>query len=337
MAENPEIFNPMPILCLTPLYRFSSDEEELVIGPGVRIARYDTEDLSDPVDEEVGKHLQVFEPDFLLWHDPMCTGDISADEFISLFKEQNWSELTALYFASAQRLFQLFRLFKTRRLRAGETFVISRDAADPSSNWVTLATGRASTMTVDYSWIASQTTQYVLNSIEVPSLKTFRDNLLPILREIGRFPAAGLAMTLYGAENGDERDAIAAITALEALLTKKDETEGLTYRLSMRTANLLGQDASARKQIFQDVKHFYNLRSKLVHGVQPDTKMLNQLNDLNSLRDTVRRVLLSALALFAQEGRVVNLPEILDECAFDDQKRTEVLAKSNLLVDYCGT
>jgi hypothetical protein len=42
-----------------------------------------------------------------------------------------------------------------------------------------------------------------------------------------------------------------AVTGLEALLTKKEENEGLTYRLSMRTANLLGHDVEERKSIFR--------------------------------------------------------------------------------------
>jgi hypothetical protein len=113
------------------------------------------------------------------------------------------------------------------------------------------------------------------------------------------------------------------------LLTKKEETEGLTYRLSMRTANLLGRDAESRKQIFRDVKSFYHLRSKLVHGVQLDPKMLNQLRELSSLRETLRKVLLSALALFAQEEGALDLPTISDELAFDDQKRTAVQARAS--------
>ena len=254
------------------------------------------------------------------------------DQVVSLLKERNVEELAALYLVGARRLFQLLRLFKAGRLKAGETFVVSRDTVDPYVSWRTLATGRASTMVVDYSFIAAQTSFYVLNSVEVSSLITFRDNLLPVLRKIDSFPAANLAISLYGAENGDEQDAISAITALEALLTKKEETEGLTYRLSMRTANLLGNDPEARKRIFQEVKHFYNLRSKLVHGVQLDKRMLNQLNELNSLRETVRQVLLSALALFSSQEDEINLPELVDELAFDDQKRKEVQAIANLFL-----
>lgn len=95
MAENRETSDSMPILCLTPLYNFSSDEPKLVIGRGIRISRYSSDDLSDLVDEEVGKHLQVYEPDYLLWHDPVLTGDVLGDQLVSLLKDQNADSSTS--------------------------------------------------------------------------------------------------------------------------------------------------------------------------------------------------------------------------------------------------
>jgi hypothetical protein len=329
MAENQESSNVAPIQTVTPLYNFSSDVDTLEIGRGIRISRYDIDDLTDQVDEEVGKHLQVHEPDYLLWHDPLISRDIFADEFLSLLEEQKVTEIAALYLLGTKQLIQTMTLFNSQRLRAGETFVVSRDVVDPYVTWTTVATGRASMMVIDYSFIAAQTTHYVLNSTEIMTLASFRENLLPVLRKINLFPAGSLALDLYSAENRDEQDAIGAITALEALLTKKEETEGLTYRLSMRTANLLGRDAESRKQIFRDVKSFYHLRSKLVHGVQLDPKMLNQLRELYSLRETLRKVLLSALALFAEEEGALDLPTISDELAFDEQKRTAVQARAS--------
>jgi len=108
------------------------------------------------------------------------------------------------------------RLFNSQRLRAGETFVVSRDVVDPYVTWATVATGRASMMVIDYSIIAAQTTHYVLNSTEIMTLARFRENLLPVLRKINSFPTGSLALDLYSAENRDEQDTIGAITALEA-------------------------------------------------------------------------------------------------------------------------
>jgi hypothetical protein len=92
----------------------------------------------------------------------------------------------------------------------------------------------------------------------------------------------------------------------------------------MRAANLLGRDAEARKQLFLEIKSFYNLRSKLVHGAPLDGKLLNRLNELDSLRETLRRVLLSAIALLSEEKNSANLPDLLDELTFGDEKRKQV-------------
>jgi hypothetical protein len=190
--------------------------------------------------------------------------------------------------------------------------------------WRTLSIGRTSTSSIDYRRIASQAASYELTSIELPFLLAFRETVQPALRLADSVPALNLALNLYSADNGEELNAVSTVTALEALLTKKDENEGLTYRLSMRAANLLGRNAEARKQIFLEIKSFYNLRSKLVHGAQLDGKLLNRLGELDSLRETLRRVLLSATALLFEEKNSPNLPELLDELAFDDDKRKQV-------------
>jgi hypothetical protein len=63
---------------------------------------------------------------------------------------------------------------------------------------------------------------------------TFMQNLPPFMHELGRFPALETALQIFGAENGPHLGAVEVVTALEALITKNDEVEGLTYRLGMR-------------------------------------------------------------------------------------------------------
>jgi hypothetical protein len=197
------------------------------------------------------------------------------------------------------------------------------------SRWATIASGRASDMSVDYFVLRWQKTTYTLNLAEIPFLKAFRQNLLPTVREISSFPAAEFALYLYGSNDDERFDLIGAITALEALLTKKEEIEGLTYRLSMRTANLLGHDVGSRKEMFRHLKKFYNLRSKMVHGAQLDAKLSSQLTEVDSLRETLRKVLLSVIALFSEGERPDELPDLLDDLAFDDEKRKQVQGKAS--------
>jgi hypothetical protein len=152
-----------------------------------------------------------------------------------------------------------------------------------------------------------ETKTYNLNAVEIPAFCEFHANISPVLGRLSSFPAAEFALLLYSANDGERLDFSAAVTALEALLTKDGETEGLTYRLSMRIANLLGPDATARKAKFNEMKKFYNLRSKIVHGSPiAKTSLDRPLDGLAQLRETVRRVLLSALALFADGSNLIN-------------------------------
>jgi hypothetical protein len=312
--------------CLTPLYHFASDTSELVIDPGIRFCRFG-EPLSIQIDDAIAKHLRVHDPDYLLWNDPLLSQEIPDDDLLLLFVEQKCTELTALFLAATTELIMLLRLFKPGHLRAGETFIVFRDKSDDRGSWTTLASGRASGMVVDYSVLAAlQTPSYVLQSAEIPFLLAFREHLLPVLRKLSSFATTEMALGFYAADNGPELDVVGAITALEALLTKENENEGLTYRLSMRVANLLGSDAQDRKAIFEDVKKFYKLRSRIVHGAGLDPKLRNKLGERDSLRETLRRVLLSVMALFSEGVRPIELPGQLDDLAFDEEKRKHVLA-----------
>ena len=77
------------------------------------------------------------------------------------------------------------------------------------------------------------------------------------------------------------------LTALEALLTNDSNTE-LSYRLSLRVANLLGSEDAA-------------------------------------LREIVRRVILSVMALAtSSELTQIRLEDLLDQLVFDETKRREV-------------
>jgi hypothetical protein len=278
--------NSVLILAVTPLYNFSSDVPELVIDSGIRVRRFD-DCISFPFDEAIAKHLQIHPPDYLLWHDPLFSREreIFVEDFLSVIAElkvenhESVFDLLEVLIAPTRKLFRLMRLFKPGRLRGGETFILWRKPRDDAQRWNTLGTGRASMMVVDYMTFGTQTTSYVLRSSEIPFLLAFRERLVPVLQQMSSFPMVETALDLYGSDNGERLDVVGAVTALEALLTKKDETEGLTYRLSMRIANLLGHDVDARKAIFRDVRNFYNLRSRIVHGAELDTKQRNRLSE----------------------------------------------------------
>jgi hypothetical protein len=312
-----------PIATVTPLYHFSSRSPELSLGKGVHISRYDPVVLFDEV---LSRHLQVYEPGFLLWHDPLTLGEISSEELFELAKKEDES-LTIRFTNWVLNLLVTLRLFKPGYLRAGETFVISRKA--DGEQWTTLSSTRASLMVVDYGILGMQSTSYILETEEIPFFLAFSHSIFAVMDSLHRYPALSQALSLYSADNGEYLNAIGSITALEALLTKKEETEGLTYRLALRIANLLGSDATSRKSIFRQVKDFYNLRSKIVHGVILDSKLRGRLNELDSLREMVRRVLLSTMALYSGGTQAAELPDVLDEIALDDESRKRIFATAS--------
>jgi hypothetical protein len=331
------IFSSAPMLCLTPLYHFSSDTSELVIDGNIRVCRFD-ECRTIPFDDDIAKHLRVHEPDYLLCHAPVSQKNF--EDFKSLLVneqkvlEKRMSEVSQFVLAPTAELCSLLRLFKPGRLRAGETFFLFRTLRedyekgvifDEREGWQTASYGHVAAVTVDYTLLLSQTTSYVLNSAEVPFLQSFRDNVAPVLRNIGSFPTVANALLLYAADNGEQLDAVGAVTALEGLLTEEGDIGELAYRLSMRVANLLGQNIHDKKRIFREVRNFYKLRSKIVHGAELDLRLRSRLNELDSLRETLRRVLLSVMALFSEGTRPASWPELLDDLAFeDDEKRKEV-------------
>jgi hypothetical protein len=314
----------VPLLCLTPLYHFSSDVSELVVNGNIRICRFD-DCRAIPFDEPVAGHFRLREPDYLLCHVPFVSQPSVLAKFTSLLAAEKYEEASEIAMSVTVELFAVLRLFKPGHLRAGDTFLLVHS----NDKWGAASSFRASAMTIDYGLLSSEITSYTLNSTEIPFFRAFRDSLLPALRNTKSIAPLANALILYGDDKQELSNIIYAVTILETLLTKSGETEGLTYRLSMRAANLLGNDAVDRKAIFQQVKDFYHLRSRLAHG-DFDSRTLTRLNEVGPLRETIRRVLLSVIALFS-EGVVApaSLPDLLDEFAFDDEKRKQVQATAS--------
>jgi hypothetical protein len=125
---------------------------------------------------------------------------------------------------------------------------------------------------------------------------------------LGRFSTSFAADSIFGV--------VDLATALEAIfIDREDGNEGITARLTTRSAALLATDKDPAANIFNDVKAFYGLRSTLVHGgnltestlrkkilsisTVPDTNMLGvaAAQAVDRMRDLVRRAILARLCL----------------------------------------
>ena len=118
-------------------------------------------------------------------------------------------------------------------------------------------------------------------------------------------------------QHGDYYDRIISLaTALEAILTgSDDDPEGVGLRLRTRAAALLWTETDPGRAIFDDIRHLYNLRSRLIHGARITEKdLLKWLKAVSTvpgsagygvafsfavdrLRDLVRRSFLARLCL----------------------------------------
>jgi hypothetical protein len=331
--------NADPYIALTPLYGFSTDSDELTIGERFRLIKYRPNSLPLPADDIFLKHLGLYEPDYLLWQRaPMGGADLRTVMNPAAFSgERGVAKLTAtlsvLFHFPATNFFRLLRLFKPGRVTAGDTFVISCETGPEEGIWETTVGKRCSETAIDYTWLGALNGLYTLLSSEVPFFNLFSKALLPqleSLQEAGYLnppPPLEIALLLYNEDDRMERMAVLyGLTALEAMLTNESNAE-LSYRLSLRVANLLESDDASRLKRFTEMKEFYDLRSKIVHGSASklSSKLQSRLQTVDSLREILRRTILSVMALFVDsnstEGR---LDELLDQIVFDQARRNEV-------------
>ena len=230
-----------------------------------------------------------------------------------------------VFYLPVANLFRLLRLFKPGRVFAGDTFLILRDV----NRWETQLSRRSSLMNIDLTLLPHKVGVFSFMSEEAPFFERFSESLLPLLGSLNRsecaYPQLEMSLQLFGRDDGVDNDILNALTAFEGILTNESNAE-LSYRLSLRVAHLLATDASSRKQIFKDMKDFYDLRSKLVHGGGFKLKLKNQtrLQQIDTLREYLRRTLLSVMALYAKGLSGAQLEELLDDIALDETSRAEV-------------
>ncbi len=97
--------------------------------------------------------------------------------------------------------------------------------------------------------------------------------------------------------------AIDLATAFEALISKKDETSEISYRLRLRAALLLGASYDERVAVSKHFAELYSLRSKGIHGAGPS-------DDLSSAQKTVtwgQKACQQLLLLVVEAGRLPDL------------------------------
>lgn len=337
-----------PLMALTPLYNFSSDSEDLRISDVFRLQRY-TEGLLQgrlTPGDICHNHLQIHPPDYVLLQVPDMTysdwSDLLSDASSECPSEAQIAKIQTLFMFPALNFFRNLRLFKPGLLSAGETFVLPNPEHVKSGSCGTLANQRASLMRIDFSILPHERRHYTLSRAELPFLQGFISSLSPVLESLISpdcpYPELDMALELFGRNDGLDSEVLGLFTALEGLLVTKDRSE-LTYRLSMRVACLLGEDDESRKRLFDEIKGFYDLRSTLVHGSGSRLKPKHQalLQQVSTLREHVRRVILRIMALLVNGIRPAEIEKLLDEMVFDQSARNRIYTESTRFIHIAAT
>ncbi|MDF1537677.1 MAG: HEPN domain-containing protein [Candidatus Thorarchaeota archaeon] len=162
----------------------------------------------------------------------------------------------------------------------------------------------------------SSENRYKLSSDEIPALKEIASQMIEDAKPSNL--SVALRRFKFGQERIEYEDKlIDFMIALESLLLH--ETNELSYRLSLRTAVFIGSDSQERDAIFKQVKLAYEIRSKIVHGVER-VKISKELNksseNIRSLtrkvEEILRRSIRKMLTLHADGVDISELPRIVD-------------------------
>src|SRR5215207_1129083 len=117
---------------------------------------------------------------------------------------------------------------------------------------------------------------------------------------------------------------IDAITAAEALLGPSSAGE-ITFRLAFRVAALLGKDDDERVAIFEQMKGYYDTRSRVVHGEQLRVPHRQRLENQQPLREWLRRLLAGFLRLtLSSEDSLRQTFKKLDSALLHSTQRSEL-------------
>jgi hypothetical protein len=327
-------------IAITPLYGFICDADKLQIDSEFRIEKYDPAAMRPffAVADAFLRSVSTIPPEYLLWQRPaLDTATISesltpryVEEFGGVYSSP--AAIQLIFFEPCISFFRQLRLFRSGRLRGGDTYVIVRWTHHEQEKWESLASHRCTRMTFD-PFVPLTEATFCLNSGDVAPFNVARDRLQPILNSFKKqqpslLTSLELALDLYAREDFGNMDVVNALTALEALLLNGSKTE-LTYRLSMRIAHLLGADATSRKALFDDMKDFYDLRSMVVHGSELKPNHAKLLERLDHLREVLRRTLLTVMALIMEGISKSELECLFDKIVLDEGKRREVQAKAS--------
>lgn len=302
---------------ITPLYGFGSDYDELKIGRDTFILRFRMDLLEQFVDEDTQSwsFFRCFQPNFVIWQRILRSGT----EFTRSKEELNLNwEKVGRWLGPAWLTVRHLRLFKPGLLKKGPSWVL---LDEDEIRWESYFAAQG----VHLESLLGSRANYHFNAEEIPQFEKFVKSWTELHKSIDsdRLMIA-LAYLENSHESKSEKEQLIDLSvALEALLL--NEKQELSFKLASRGANLLGRTAEDRKFYFAELKRFYDVRSKIVHGESLKAKQANALQHVEFFREITRYLLLAATAASAS-GRIAAFPASLDELSLDENLRENIHA-----------
>ena len=194
--------------------------------------------------------------------------------------------------ATAFRALLAMRLLKQGDIGLGRLWFLRRDA---------FSLGLLGNYSTGFSGGFMPGSQYTLNEVESTSLRELYNNLVRYEGERDNAPV-NLDLALAFFSNAfDHRGALVYytrlvdnVTALEALL---GTTVEISFRLSAKVAGILANDDDERVAIYNQVRDYYDTRSRVVHGEPLKAKYSQYLTDYETLQGLLRRLLVGFIRL----------------------------------------
>jgi len=136
---------------------------------------------------------------------------------------------------------------------------------------------------------------YFLKKSELPMLRDFLEqNLMTAWKKKKSKTPLGIALNRF--TDGYERTrledkVIDYVIGLEALYLQREASGEFSYKISHRASVLLSDNTGKQREIFEDVKKSYNLRSAIVHGREYTLTYEDVWFIEDTLRDSIRKFL----------------------------------------------
>lgn len=339
---------PSTIIAI-PLYGFTSDSDVIELTDSIQLEKYVPEKIERILERYehplFKKHMELFEPDYLLYKQDLEAEFSLEQGHILRFGIPGFgpsgSKAISTPFVQLDDLVDCLRLFKPGSFSIGATWVMLRmDLDEP----ITVGGEVAPAVYAECNFFShgvslqnltkNQKPSYELLVAELLFFDKFRSSVKSIISKSNQWTRkVALGLGYFGRSHHQQEvtyQLIDLFMSLEALLLQ--ENDQLALRLALRGANLLAPDAKTRMDIYSTLRDFYNVRSRLVHGSELSPRQKELLGHVAELRELTRRLVLAFMSLALDAATDSSLYKLLDEMSLSDERRKELQERASRLL-----